>query len=92
MVALGSKSTPAPCSFPTSGDGQAEGLCRALPPHLDIQISSGIQQHLNHSLVPTDAGVHQGGHALQRVKNQRMERVYTVALSLNKWKLSPACR
>lgn len=42
--------------------------CSPPHPHLHIQVSSGIQQHLHHRLVPTDAGVHQGGHALRWLK------------------------
>ena len=68
-------------AFP--GDCQAQGPCSPLYPHLHIQVSSGIQQHLNHRLVPTDTGVHQGGHALRWVKNQRTEKVYKVAVSLD---------
>lgn len=75
-------------AFP--GDCQAQGLCSRLHPHLHIQVSSGIQQHLNHRLVPTDAGIHQGGHALRWVRNQRMEKVYkkvAVSVDNNKWKI-----
>lgn len=56
------------------GEGDWEGkvwagrACSPPHPHLHIQVSSGIQQHLHHRLVPTDAGVHQGGHALRWLK------------------------
>lgn len=92
-VALWSKKPPSLCS-PSLGDCQAEGPCSPLHPHLHIQVSSGIQQHLNHRLVPTDAGVHQGGHALRWVKNQRMKKVYKVTVSLddNKRTILLLCR
>lgn len=67
------KKPPSLCSS-SPGDCQAKGPCSPLHPHLHIQVSSGIQQHLNHRLVPTDAGVHQRGHALRWVKTRERRR------------------
>lgn len=54
-----------------TGKGKSElagSACSPLHPHLHVQVSSGIQQHLHHRLVPADTGVHQGGHALRWLK------------------------
>lgn len=60
----GVKSPPLFARLPL-GTARQRGPAARCTPHLHIQVSSGIQQHLNHCLVPTDAGVHQGGHALR---------------------------
>lgn len=89
----GVKSPPLFARLPL-GTARQRGPAARCTPHLHIQVSSGIQQHLNHCLVPTDAGVHQGGHALRWVKNQRMKKVYQVTVSLdeNKRTISLLCR
>lgn len=56
------------CEGDWEGKVWAGRACSPPHPHLHIQVSSGIQQHLHHRLVPTDAGVHQGGHALRWLK------------------------
>lgn len=84
---LSGEKAPSLLAFPWGLPGR--GALRPLRPHLHIQVSSGIQQHLNHRLVPTDAGVHQGGHALRWVRNQRTDKVYQAAVSLdNRRKIS----
>lgn len=67
------------CEGDWEGKGWAGRACSPPHPHLHIQVSSGIQQHLHHCLVPTDAGVHQGGHALRWLKTRDGD-VYKVAV------------
>lgn len=37
---------------------------------LAVDVGSGVQEHLDHGLVPADTGVHKGGHALQTAEGR----------------------